>query len=90
MNENIKKIYENYFRENRELIEDREVGPDEIGEMVAAAVNDALMARPEGDPSKNKETGINMMKKIKEELQNPERISKIIEDVIKEMTQEIS
>ena len=42
------------------------------------------------DPSKNRETGGAMMARIKQELQNPDKIAEIIQDVMAEMEAELS
>ena len=57
---------------------------------VADAVNAKLNSLQDEDPSKNRETGLEMMAMIKQELQNPERIMQIIDDVMREMKSEIS
>ena len=58
--------------------------------MVADAVNAKLNSLQDEDPSKNRETGLEMMAKIKQGLQDPEKISQIIQDVMKEMESELS
>jgi len=111
MNVEITKIYESYFKKNKNLIKEEEIDISNIendvgdlGQMVADAVNKALSELSEDNPSRNRGTGIKMMDRIKQEIQNKEKdpeiigeesnnvrnISKIIEDVLDEMISEIT
>tara|TARA_R110000751_G_scaffold306632_1_gene425737 strand:+ start:62 stop:352 length:291 start_codon:yes stop_codon:yes gene_type:complete len=96
MNNKIQKIFENYLLKNKKLIKeeidvsDIENNPSEVGQMVADAVNEKLNSLSDEDPSKNRETGVAMMARIKQELQNPDKIAEIIQDVMAEMEAELS
>lgn len=97
MNNKVQKIFENYLLKNKNLIREEEIdvsagedNPSEVGQMVADAVNAKLNDMPEEDPSRNRETGLEMMAKIKQELQNPKRIRQIIDDVMREIETELS
>ena len=72
------KILENYIKENnfltniREEEVDAQVEPnDSLGQMVADQVNAALNSLPDENPSKNRETGLQMIAQIKQMLQDP-------------------
>jgi hypothetical protein len=97
MNNKIQKIFENYLLKNKNLIREEEIDvsdiendSSEVSQMVADAVNAKLNSLQDEDPSKNRETGLEMMAKIKQGLQDPEKISQIIQDVMKEMESELS
>jgi hypothetical protein len=97
MNNKVQKIFENYLLKNKNLIKEEEIDvsdiendPSEVSQMVADAVNAKLNSLQDEDPSKNRETGLAMMTKIKQELQDPEKINQIIQDVMREMESEIS
>jgi hypothetical protein len=97
MNNKIQKIFENYLLKNKNLIREEEIDvsdiendSSEVSQMVADAVNAKLNSLQDEDPSKNRETGLEMMAKIKQGLQDPEKISQIIQDVMREMESELS
>jgi len=96
MNNKVQKIFENYLLKNKNLrkeeidVSDIENNPSEVGQMVADAVNEKLNSLSDEDPSKNRETGVAMMARIKQELQNPDKIAEIIQDVMAEMEAELS
>lgn len=97
MNKKIDKIFENYFKENVFLLkndkistENNKIDDDDIAEAVVYAINAALSELSDENPAKNKEIGLKMIKKIKNELKNPIRISKIIDEMIEEVLNEES
>ena len=90
MSEN--KILENYIKENnfltniREEEVDAQVEPnDSLGQMVADQVNLALNSLPDDNPSKNRETGLQMIAQIKQMLQDPQAVGQLVEDEIQKM-----
>ncbi len=95
MKNKINKIFENYFKENVFLLkndeintENNKIDDDDIAEAVVYAINSALSELSDENPAKNKEIGLKMIKKIKKELKNPTRISKIIDEMIEEVLNE--
>lgn len=86
------KILENYIKENnflqniREEEVDAQVEPnDSLGQMVADQVNLALNSLPDDNPSKNRETGLQMIAQIKQMLQDPKAVGQLVEDEIQKM-----
>tara|TARA_Y100001973_G_scaffold58933_2_gene86764 strand:+ start:1135 stop:2208 length:1074 start_codon:yes stop_codon:yes gene_type:complete len=83
------KVFENYFRQNEKITE-QEDPTEELTTMVTDAVNDILNALPDEDPAKNRETGLKLMAAIKKELQNPERLASVVDDIAGDLESEIS
>lgn len=86
------KILENYIKENNFLqnIREEEVDAqvehdDSLGQMVADQVNLALNSLPDDNPSKNRETGLQMIAQIKQMLQDPQVVGQLVEDEIQRM-----
>jgi len=81
------KIFENYFLHNiREEEIDAQVEQDDsLGQMVADQVNLALNSLPDDNPSKNRETGLQMIAQIKQMLQDPQAVGQLVEDEIQKM-----
>ena len=85
------KIFENYFLHNiREEEVDVQVEPDDsLGQMVADQVNLALNSLPDSNPSKNRETGLQMLAQIKQMLQDPNVVGQLVEDEIAKMVDQM-
>ena len=90
------KILENYIKENnflqniREEEVDAQVEPnDSLGKMVADQVNTALNSLPDDNPSKNRETGLQMIAQIKQMLQDPEVVGGLIEAEVLKMVDQM-
>ena len=90
------KILENYIKENnflqniREEEVDAQVEPnDSLGQMVAKEVNTALNSLPDDNPSKNRETGLQMIAQIKQMLQNPEVVGDLIKAEVLKMVDQM-
>lgn len=95
MEEEINKIFENYFENNAFLLKKNKIShnsdvilDDDLAEAVVYAINSALSELSNDNPTKSREVGLKMIKKIKNELKNPSRISKIIDEVIEEVLSE--
>tara|TARA_Y100000310_G_scaffold28981_1_gene27547 strand:- start:435 stop:647 length:213 start_codon:yes stop_codon:yes gene_type:complete len=56
-----KKIFENYFKQNRNTDE-------EIAKLIADIVNEALNALPDDSPIKNRKAGLEIMSAVRERL----------------------
>lgn len=95
------EIFESYFRLNEQESEitpqdiDLSASQDEesaggIASMVADAVNNILGTLSDDDPKKNRETGLKMMAAINKELQNPERLASVVDDVAGEISSQVS
>lgn len=87
--EESQKIFEEYFKKNNKILEQDEESSEEITSMVVAAVNDILNALPDDAAAKNRETGLKMMAAIRRELQNPERLASVVDDIADELSSEI-
>ena len=79
------------------LSENVEITPDEaseandqMGEIISTAVNNILNALDDEDPSKNRQTGLNIMGAIKKELQNPERLQSFVADIANDLRSELT
>ena len=90
------KILENYIKENnflqniREEEVDAQVEPnDSLGQMVADQVNAALNSLPDDNPSKNRETGLQMIAQIKQMLQDPKVVGGLIEAEVLKMVDQM-
>ena len=90
------KILENYIKENnflqniREEEVDAQVEPnDSLGQMVADQVNAALNSLPDDNPSKNRETGLQMIAQIKQMLQDPQVVGGLIEAEVLKMVDQM-
>lgn len=99
LGENVKmnKILENYIKENnflqniREEEVDVQVEPDDsLGQMVADEVNLALNSLPDDNPSKNRETGLEMLAQIKQMLQNPQVVGGLVKAEIQKMMDQMT
>ena len=78
---------ENNFLQNiREEEVDVQVERDDsLGQMVADQVNAALNSLPDDNPSKNRETGLQMIAQIKQMLQDPQVVGGLIEAEVLKM-----
>ena len=90
------KILENYIKENNFLqnIREEEVDAqverdDSLGQMVADQVNAALNSLPDDNPSKNRETGLQMIAQIKQMLQDPQVVGGLIEAEVLKMVDQM-
>lgn len=95
-NKKMNKILENYIKENnflqniREEEVDVQVEPDDsLGQMVADEVNLALNSLPDDNPSKNRETGLEMLAQIKQMLQNPQVVGGLVKAEIQKMVDQM-
>ena len=58
---------------------------DSLGQMVAAEVNAGLNSLPNDNPSKNRQTGLQMMAQIKQMLSDPAVVGQLVEDEVIKM-----
>jgi len=86
------KILEKYIKENNFLQNIREEDidveaevDDSLGQMVAAEVNAGLNSLPNDNPSKNRQTGLQMMAQIKQMLSDPAVVGQLVEDEVIKM-----
>ena len=70
-------------------VRDEVESDDSLGAFVATQVNDTLNRLPEGNPFKNRQAGLDMMKEIIQALRNPDKVGQIIEDEIERMREEM-
>ena len=91
------KITKDKSKNDNLIFENVEITPDEasetndqMGEIISAAVNNILNALDDGDPSKNRQTGLNIMGAIKKELQNPERLQSFVADIANDLRSELT
>ena len=84
------KIFKNYFDKNKNSIKEQEENNQELAKVITDTVNNVLNELPDDSPAKNRETGPKMMDAIRRELQNPERLASIIDDVASEMGSELA
>jgi hypothetical protein len=86
------KIFENYFKQNLEE-EDVDLDANEdtdLGEMVAREVNLALNDLEDANPTKSRETGLKMIAKIKQSLQDPAVVGQIVKDEVRKIIAELT
>ena len=82
------QIFKNYFKQNEkmvEIVEQEEEQSETLAAMVTKAVNDIISSLDDEDPAKNRETGLKLMAAIHKELQNPERLAAMVDDVADEI-----
>jgi len=86
------KILKEYIKENNFLQNVREEdidveaeAGDSLGQMVADQVNAGLNSLPDDNPSKNRETALQMMAQIKQMLSNPAVVGQLVEDEVIKM-----
>ena len=95
-NTEIQEIYENYFKKNKKSLQEevmlvniKSEQEESLGEAIASAINSALNSLPKDNSGRNREMGLKMMSRVHQELDNPQRMSQIIEDVVDEVLQEL-
>ena len=94
---NIKDLQKQLEEKVASLSENVEITPeeasetnDQMGEIISTAVNNILNALDDEDPSKNRQTGLNIMGAIKKELQNPERLQSFVADIANDLRSELT